>query len=128
MDDLLITGSSRQLIQDAKAMLQHHFKIKDLGEMRYFLDLEVARRRQSILVCQRKFPLDLIATLGLAGSKPACTPLDTSHKLTSVEYDQANAHGAVDADELLSDPSSYQKLVGKLLYLTMTRPDISYVV
>ncbi|XP_019254037.1 PREDICTED: uncharacterized protein LOC109232755 [Nicotiana attenuata] len=96
--------------------------------MRYFLGLEVARRRHGILVCQRKFTLDLIATLGLAGFKPTCTPLDTSHKLTSAEYDQANAHGSVDADELLSDPSNYQKLVGKLLYLTMTRADISYAV
>ncbi|XP_070026449.1 secreted RxLR effector protein 161-like [Nicotiana sylvestris] len=96
--------------------------------MRYFLGLEVARSKQGILVCQRKFTFVLIATLGLAGSKPACTPIDTSHKLTSVEYDHANAHATVDVDELLSDPSSYQKLVGKLLYLTMTRLDISYAV
>nr|XP_016478542.1 PREDICTED: uncharacterized protein LOC107799917 [Nicotiana tabacum] len=126
--DLLITGSSSQLIQDAKVVLQDHFKIKDLGDMRYFLSLEVARSKQGILICQRKFTLDLIATLGLASSKPACTPLDTSHKLTSAEYDQANAHGFLAADVLLNDPSSYQKLVGKMLYLTMTRPDISYVV
>ncbi|XP_019251091.1 PREDICTED: uncharacterized protein LOC109230008 [Nicotiana attenuata] len=66
------------------------------GGMRYFLGLEVARSRHGIFVCQRKFTPDIIATLGLAGSKPACTPLDTSHKLTSAEYDQANAHGTLD--------------------------------
>ncbi|XP_075104470.1 uncharacterized protein LOC142178566 [Nicotiana tabacum] len=87
--------------------------IKDLEEMRYFLGLEVARSRYGILTCR-------------FGSKPSCTPLDISHKLTSTEYDQASTHGNLDTDKLLNDPSNNQKLVRKLMYLTMTRPYISY--
>nr|XP_016439408.1 PREDICTED: uncharacterized mitochondrial protein AtMg00810-like [Nicotiana tabacum] len=76
---------------------------------------------------QRKYALELTAELGLAGSKPASTPLEVNQKLTTVEFDKAVA-GAADNDYVLKDASVYQRLVGKLLYLTMTRPDISYVV
>ncbi|XP_015160242.1 uncharacterized mitochondrial protein AtMg00810-like [Solanum tuberosum] len=126
VDDLIITGSCSTLIEEAKSLLHHHFKIKDLGELRYFLGLEIARSDQGILICQRKFTLDLIADMGLAGSKPASTPLEPNQKLTSFEFDQG--HEGDTNDELLADPRSYQKLVGKLLYLTMTRPDISFTI
>ncbi|XP_070037253.1 uncharacterized mitochondrial protein AtMg00810-like [Nicotiana tomentosiformis] len=75
VDDLLITGSNPTLIEAAKLMLQQHFKIKDLGQMKYFLSLEISRSKHGILVCQRKFALDLISDLGLVGSKPAGTLL-----------------------------------------------------
>ncbi|KAM3216084.1 hypothetical protein P3L10_025524 [Capsicum annuum] len=71
VDDLLITGSSSSLIEEAKCMLQLHFNIKVLGEMKYFLGLAIARSKQGILVCQMKFELDLIADVGLADSKPS---------------------------------------------------------
>ncbi|XP_059281088.1 uncharacterized mitochondrial protein AtMg00810-like [Lycium ferocissimum] len=109
-------------------MLKSHFKIKDLGEMRYFLGLEIAWSQQGIMVCQRKFALDLIADLGLAGSKPAETPLEVNQRFTSAYFDHGCAPENVQPDEPLSDPTCYQQLVGKLLYLTMTRPDISYAV
>ena len=63
--------------------------------------------------------------MGLSGSKPACTPLECNRKLTTLEYDEAT--NDID-DELLSDVNSYQNLIGKLLYVTITRPDISYSV
>ena len=72
----------------------------------------------------------MISDLGLTGSKPASTPLEENHKLTSVLYDEsvAASSGKPLNDEFLKDPTSYQKLIGKLLYLTMTRPDISYAI
>uniref|UniRef100_A0A3Q7HKD8 Reverse transcriptase Ty1/copia-type domain-containing protein n=1 Tax=Solanum lycopersicum TaxID=4081 RepID=A0A3Q7HKD8_SOLLC len=98
--------------------------------MKYFLGLEIARNSTGISVCQRKFCLDLISDLGLTGSKPASTPLEENHKLTSVLYDEsvAASSGKPLNDEFLKDPTSYKKLIGKLLYLTMTSPDISYVI
>ncbi|XP_019246328.1 PREDICTED: uncharacterized protein LOC109225979 [Nicotiana attenuata] len=61
--------------------------------------------------------------MGLSGAKPACTPLEANAKFTSMEYDQANK---VKDDSLLQEISAYQRLVGKLLYVTITRPDINY--
>ncbi|XP_047260570.1 uncharacterized mitochondrial protein AtMg00240-like, partial [Capsicum annuum] len=62
---------------------------------------------------------------GLSGSKTAITPLESNAKLTSIEYDHTT--GAQD-NELISDISSYQRLAGKLMYVTITRPDINFSV
>ncbi|XP_019069865.1 uncharacterized mitochondrial protein AtMg00810-like [Solanum lycopersicum] len=79
---------------------------------------------------QRKYVLELISELGLSGTKPVNTPLETNLKLTSVDYDDfiTKEAGSTNEDILLVDPTQYQRLVGKLLYLTMTRVDIAHVV
>ncbi|XP_019261093.1 PREDICTED: uncharacterized protein LOC109239042 [Nicotiana attenuata] len=89
--------------------------MKDLGELRFFLGIEFARSKAGILMNQRKYALDLIADSRLGGAKPASTPLK-------------DATSAGVKDNVLPDPEPYQRLVGRLLYLTMTRPDIAYVV
>ena len=79
-----------------------------------------------ILLNQRKYALELIADSGQGGTKPASTPLDFNQRHTSYEFDVAT--GSTTNDKLLIDPERYQRLVGRLLYLVMTRPDISYIV
>lgn len=85
VDDLLITRNDQRLISKAKYILQHSFKIKDLGELRVFLGIEIARSKQGILMNQRKFALELITELGLTWSKPASTPVECNHKFTTVD-------------------------------------------
>lgn len=121
VDDLLITGNDAQLIDDTKHTLHSHFKIKDLGELKYFLGIEFLRSAAGIIMNQRKDALELIAELGLGNAKPSMTPLDCTQQLTSAEYD-------VEADMLFADDPKYQSLVGKLLYLTITRPDVTFAV
>uniref|UniRef100_A0A3Q7FM93 Reverse transcriptase Ty1/copia-type domain-containing protein n=1 Tax=Solanum lycopersicum TaxID=4081 RepID=A0A3Q7FM93_SOLLC len=125
VDDLLITGNNTQLIAEVKVCLYKQFKLKDLGELKFFLGIEVLRSFGGVIFNQRKYILELIAEAGLTGAKPAVTPMESNLRLTSVEHDQAN--GYVN-DDVLHDITSYQRLVGKLLYATMTRPDISYAV
>ncbi|XP_039157836.1 uncharacterized mitochondrial protein AtMg00240-like [Eucalyptus grandis] len=62
---------------------------------------------------------------GLSGCRPAVIPIEQNTKLTTSEYDRSVSQND---DPILKDPSGYQRLVGKLIYLTMTRPDISYAV
>uniref|UniRef100_A0A3Q7I7W9 Retrotransposon Copia-like N-terminal domain-containing protein n=1 Tax=Solanum lycopersicum TaxID=4081 RepID=A0A3Q7I7W9_SOLLC len=95
------------------------------SEVVYFLGIEFARRAEGIVMHQRKYTLDLISDLGLSGAKPANSPLELHEKLTSTELDCL-----IDTkdDHLLIDISSYQRLIGRLLYLTHTRPDISFAV
>lgn len=86
-DDLLITGNDIFLINDTKAHLQHAFKIKDLGELRYFHGLEFARSKDGILIHQRKYALEIISEVGLAGAKPVSTPMELNQQLTTMEFD-----------------------------------------
>ncbi|GAU44842.1 hypothetical protein TSUD_400430 [Trifolium subterraneum] len=101
-------------IERIKGILDAQFKIKDLGTLKYFLGLEVAQSREGITISQRKYCLDLLKDSGLLGSKPASTPLDPAIKLHN------------DDSKRYEDISMYRRLVGKLLYLTNTRPDISF--
>uniref|UniRef100_A0A1S3ZTW4 Uncharacterized mitochondrial protein AtMg00810-like n=1 Tax=Nicotiana tabacum TaxID=4097 RepID=A0A1S3ZTW4_TOBAC len=76
----------------------------------------------------KKYALELIFESGLIGTKPAGTPLELNRKLTSAEYDSCFNNNNAHLDEALKNPGVYQRLVGRLLYFTMTRPDIVFVV
>uniref|UniRef100_A0A3Q7EYQ7 Reverse transcriptase Ty1/copia-type domain-containing protein n=1 Tax=Solanum lycopersicum TaxID=4081 RepID=A0A3Q7EYQ7_SOLLC len=125
VDDLLITGSCSKMISDANDVLHKQFKVKDLGDLKYLLGIEVLRSKAGILLNQRKYVLELISEMGLGGAKPSTTPLETNVKLTTTEFDESTGRKG---DTLLADASVYQRLIGKLLYLTITRPAISYTV
>lgn len=110
VDDTLITGSSPTVILQLKQMLDTTFTIKDLGQIKYYLGLEVSRSSKGIFVHQRKYILDLRTDFVASG------PMEQHIKL----HDTISDH--------LSDASSYRCLIGKLQYLTMSRLDISYTV
>ncbi|XP_039001337.1 uncharacterized mitochondrial protein AtMg00810-like [Hibiscus syriacus] len=122
VDDLLITGSSEKLIAELKHILNKNFKMKDLGELKCFLGLEVLRSKEGIVLNQRKYALEFIEETGVGGAKSALTPLEQNKKFTTAEYDEAVCSN----EELLQDKSVFQRLIGRLIYLTHTRPDIVY--
>ena len=116
VDDIIVTGDDASGIRALKSFLRTKFEIKDLGELRYFFGIEVARSKDGILISQRKYVLDLLSETGKLGARPAATPIDMSHKLSASD------------GTLLEDKGVFQRLLGKLLYLCMTRPDIAYAV
>lgn len=75
MDDLLISVSDENMIIELKTMLQSHFKLKNLGNLSYFLGLEVACSSSGIILNQRKYALELITKAGLLEAKSATTPM-----------------------------------------------------
>ncbi|XP_070008357.1 uncharacterized protein LOC142165103 [Nicotiana tabacum] len=75
---------------------------------------------------KRKYTLDLISELGLGVAKPAVTPIESNIKLTTKEYDEPTGILDGTSDETLIELRKYQRLLGKLLYLTVTRPDITF--
>jgi len=115
VDDIILAGNSLSEFNNIKSILHASFKIKDLGQLKYFLGLEVAHSQQGISLCQRKYCLDLPADSGLTHSKPTSTPYDPSIK---IHHDSSSPY---------TDNSAYRRLVGKLLYLNTTRPDITFV-
>ncbi|CAM8970229.1 unnamed protein product [Rhodiola kirilowii] len=116
VDDIVITGTSNSIISDIKKAIHTKFRIKDLGLLKYFLGIEVARSSTGIFINQRKYALDLLTETGLLGCKPNTTPMDIKQKL------------ALSTAPKLDDPTAYRQLVGKLLYLNVTRPDIAFSV
>jgi hypothetical protein len=116
VDDIIITGNNDKAIQDLKLFLQQQFHIKDLGKLKYFLGLEVARLKAGIVISQRKYTLEILDNVGYLGAKPVDFPMEQNLKLTN------------DQGEILNDASHYRRLVGRLIYLTITRPDIMYSV
>ena len=116
VDDIVITGNDHRGINKLKHHLSLHFQTKDLGKLRYFLGIEVAQSRSGISICQRKYALDILSETGMMDSKPIDTPMDPNEKLLPNQ------------GEPFVDPGRYRRLVGKLNYLTITRPDISFAV
>lgn len=76
VDDLLIIGSDKILILEAKDILNHNFKMKDLGELRYFLGIKFARSEKDIMMNQRRYALELISECGLEGGKCDATSFE----------------------------------------------------
>ncbi|MED6108176.1 hypothetical protein PIB30_118792 [Stylosanthes scabra] len=83
VDDLVIAGNNGTAIQCFKGYLNQCFHMKDLGRLKFFLGVEVARSPKGIFLRQRKYALDIITEVGLLGAKPATTPCEENHKLGS---------------------------------------------
>lgn len=116
VDDILITCDNLNLIQNTKASFQKALKMKDLGELKYFLGIEFARTKQGILMHQRKYALELISETGLGAAKPAITTLDYNVKLTTKEYNDSTKTTKSEVnteDKELEDHTPYQRLIGK---------------
>ncbi|CAM8926629.1 unnamed protein product [Rhodiola kirilowii] len=116
VDDVVITGTSIPRINSVKKFIHTTFHIKDLGQLWYFLGLEVARSSSGIFLNQRKYAMDLLTESDLLACKPSTTPMDIKHKL------------ALSTADKLPDPTEYRRLVGKLIYQNVTRPGIAYPV
>ena len=115
VDDIIITGDDEEEIKRVKGCLSKEFEVKDLGNLKYFLGIEVARTEKGISLCQRKYTLDLLSDMGMMGCRAAPTPIEQNHQVTAQSGELVNKE-------------DYQKLVGRLLYLCHTRPDITYAV
>ncbi|CAM8959503.1 unnamed protein product [Rhodiola kirilowii] len=114
VDDVVITSTSIPLIDSVKAFIHSTFCINDLGLLRYFLGLEVVRSTSWIFLNQRKYAMDLLTESGLLACKPSTTHMDVKHKL------------ALSTVNKLPDPTKYRRLVGKLVYLNVTKTDIAF--
>lgn len=113
---MIISGSSLAIITTFKDDLSKCFRMKDLGLLKYFLGIEVARSPRGIYMCQRKYVIDILMDTGLSAAKPVAFPLEQNQKL------------AVDDGADLENVAGYRRLVGRLIYLAVTRPDLPYSV
>ncbi len=113
-DDLIITGNSNADIYDLNKPLKQEFEMKDLGKLCYFLGIEVIQSPKGIWLLQKQYALNTLSEYGMTGCKPISIPLKQNVKLSADEGD------------LVEDIIMYRHIVGSLIYMTITRPDLNY--
>nr|CAN62086.1 hypothetical protein VITISV_035123 [Vitis vinifera] len=114
VDDMVVTGNDPEERKALQNYLSREFKMKDLGPLKYFLGIEVSQSSEGFFLSQRKYALDLLQETGMSGCQPVNTPIEKCLKL------------CVEPNQVSTDKGRYQRLVGRLMYLAHTRPDLAY--
>ncbi|XP_050890990.1 uncharacterized mitochondrial protein AtMg00810-like [Lathyrus oleraceus] len=115
VDDLLFISDDKDLFNEFKCSMKNEFDMTDLGKMRYFLGIEVAHRGDGIFICQKKYDAEVIDIFGLQDYNSACNRIVPGQKVGR------------DETGVKIDPTVYKQIVGSLMYLTATCPDLMFV-
>lgn len=116
VDDLIYTDDDEGMMGEFKESMLREFNMSDLGGMRFFLGIEVLQNIDDIYICQRKYKLDVLKRFGMEDSNVVCSPIVLGSKLHSDK-------GVVKVDE-----TYFKQIMGSLMYLTTTRPDMMFIV
>eukprot|EP01018_Ginkgo_biloba_P034444 Gb_39748 [translate_table: standard] len=116
VDDLIYTGNNHHMLHDSKVDMCKEFKMSNLGQLHYFLGIEIWQSEKGFFMSQAKYAMDILKKFNMSDCKPLATPIEFSLKLSKYEnLDSVNA-------------TIYRQLIRNLIYITSTRPDIAYVV
>jgi hypothetical protein len=116
VDDMIITEDDPEYIAFVKTHLSDQFLMFDLGPLRYFLEIEISSTSEGFFLSQEKYIQDLLNRASLTDHRAVETPMEL------------NVHLMPTDGKPLEDPTRYSHIVGSLVYLGVTRPDISYSV
>lgn len=116
VDDLIYTGNDVGMCEKFKKSMKLEFDMTDLGKMKYFLGVEVQQSSKGIHLCQRKYAREILDRFGMGSCNSVKNPMVPGTKLSKEV-------GGADVDATL-----FKQMVGSLMYLTATRPDMMYVV
>ncbi|CAL9015698.1 unnamed protein product [Prunus brigantina] len=114
VDDIVYTGSSERMLTEFKREMMQRYEMSDLGLLHHFLGMGILQTDQGVFIHQSKYAKSLLMKFGLEDCKPVSIPLPTGERLKKVDGSD------------LADEGLYRKIVGSLLYLTATRPDLMY--
>ena len=116
LDDIVLTASSDVLLHSIIGRLNSEFAMTDLGALHHFLGISVTRSPDGLFFSQRQYALDLLQRYGMNDCHSTTTPVDCKFKISASDGPP------------VADPSEYKSIAGALQYLTLTRPDLAYVV
>ncbi|KAK2385091.1 putative mitochondrial protein [Trifolium repens] len=116
VDDIVFGGMSNAMVQHFVQQMQSEFEMSLVGELTYFLGLQIKQMDDTIFISQSKYARNIIKKFGMDNATHKRTPAPTHLKLTK------------DEKGISVDQSLYRSMIGSLLYLTASRPDITYAV
>lgn len=116
VDDLILTGSNENLIENFKQEMMRKFEMSDLGYLSYYLGIEVKQHSDCITLCQKSYASKILEKTGMSSCNPCHIPMDPRKKLSKND------------DEPFVDATEYRRIIGSLRYLVNTRPDLTYSV
>ncbi|WVZ90118.1 hypothetical protein U9M48_036448, partial [Paspalum notatum var. saurae] len=114
VDDIIFGGSSHALVSSFAEQMSREFEMSLMGELQFFLGLQIKQGPEGIFVHQAKYTRDILKKFEMGDSKPMTTPMSTN---TALDADE-------DGEEV--DQKEFRGMIGSLLYLTATRPDIQF--
>lgn len=118
VDDIIVASSSSEAVGPLFKKLQNDFALKDLGELHFFLGIEVKKVQNGLVLNQERYARDILVRSGMNKCKAIDTPLSSSEKLSLEDGNPLSPE----------DCTRHRSMVGALQYLTLTRPDISFAV
>nr|CAD1838543.1 unnamed protein product [Ananas comosus var. bracteatus] len=116
VDDMLVIGSNSDQITAFKQEMMKRFEMTDLGEMSYFLGMEVRQTQNEVFICQNKYLKEILKRFNMEECKSVNTPMGQKEKLQKKDGSEP------------TDKRVYRSLIDCLMYLTATRPDIMFPV
>jgi hypothetical protein len=116
VDDIIFGVSSHTLVSRFQEMMEGEFQMSKMGELTFFLGIQVKQTKQGTFVHQAKYMKDLMKKFNMAEPKPVSTPMSSIASL------------GLDEDGKVVDQREYRSMIGSLLYLTATRQDIQFTV
>ncbi|PNX81311.1 copia-type polyprotein [Trifolium pratense] len=116
VDDLIYTGNDTAMMNEFKASMKDKFAMTDLGKMKYFLGVEVNQGKQGIFIHQQKYSAEILKRFGMEDCNKVCSPIVTGCKLVKDENGKP------------TDATTYKQMIGCLMYLLATRPDLTFAV
>lgn len=116
VDDLILTGNHEECINQTRRSLNSEFEMTDLGLLHYCIGIEVWQTSKGIFISQQKYAAEILKAFGMIDAKPVGTPMEVNAKLS------------MEDSSVLVDIKKYRKLVGSLIFLCNTRPDICFAV
>jgi hypothetical protein len=116
VDDLLITGGNAKLVEEFKREMMKFFEMTDLGLMAYFLGMEIKQLENEVFICQKKYAKEILKKFHMEDCKAMATPMNPKESLSKED----------DTDKV--EEGYFRSMIGCLMYLTATRPDILFAV
>ncbi|KAJ9544859.1 hypothetical protein OSB04_024566 [Centaurea solstitialis] len=116
VDDIIFGSTKEDMCKEFEELMHKKFKMSSMGELTFFLGLQVKQKRDGIFINQSKYVTTMLQKFGMNDAKPASTPMETHKHLTAdVEGEEVDVH-------------QYRSMIGSLMYLTASRPDIMFAV